>query len=83
MSVSEALNAQIVEAVDHLRNLEVARLDKLQLAVWPAAMAGDVTAVVAAARIIMARCRLLGLEGPTRLAVADPRPRTVVVPPVT
>jgi len=32
-------------------------------------MAGDVPSVIAAARCIMARCRLLGLEGPGLLAV--------------
>jgi hypothetical protein len=37
--VSEALKTQTVEAVEQLRNLEVERLDKLQLALWPAVMA--------------------------------------------
>ena len=34
--------AQSVEAVEQLPSLNVARLDKLQGAVWPAAMAADV-----------------------------------------
>ena len=80
--VSEALKTQTVEAVEELRSLEVERLDKLQLALWPAAMAGDVPSVIAATRIIMARCHLLGLEGPGLLGVENPGSRTVVVPPV-
>ena len=79
--ISEALKAQNVEAVEQLRNLEVARLDKLQLAMWAAAMAGDVHAASVVTRIIVTRCRLLGLEGPNVLAVDAMKPRTLVVPP--
>jgi Homeodomain-like domain len=77
--VSDALNSQTVEAVDELRSLEVARLDTLQLALWPAATEGDVQAVSTITRIIMARSRLLGLQGRGPLK-ADPRTRTVVDP---
>jgi hypothetical protein len=63
--VTEALKAQTVEAVEPLSNLEVARLDKVQLAVWSATMSGDVHAASVATRVIMTRCRLLGLEGPS------------------
>jgi hypothetical protein len=80
--VSEALRAHTAEAVGELRNLEVERLDSLQLAVWHKAMEGDVPSAIAAVRCIMARCRLLGLEGPSMLRAEEPRPRTLVVPPV-
>lgn len=78
--VSEALKNQTVEAVNQLRCLEVERLDRLQLALWPAAMAGDVHAASLVSRVIMDRCRLLGLVGENVFKVA--RPRTLVVPPV-
>jgi pantothenate synthetase len=81
--ISEALKAQNVEAVDQLRNLEVARLDKLQLSMWPAAMAGDVHAASVVTRIILTRCRLLGLERASVLSHDASKPRTLVVPPVT
>ena len=81
--VSEALKAQTVEAVGELRSLEVERLDNLHLAVWQKAMDGDVQSAIAVVRCIMARCRLLGLEGQGMLAVGDTRPRTLVVRPVT
>jgi len=80
--VSEALKAQTAEAVEQLRSLEVERLDKLQYAVWQRAMEGDVPSVHEAARCIMARCRLLGLDGPSVLGFEATKPRTVVVQPV-
>ena len=80
--VSEALKKQTVEAVEQLRSLEVERLDTLQHAVWQRAMNGDVPSAIAAARFIMARCRLLGLDGPSVFGVEAAMPRTLVVPPV-
>jgi len=77
--VSDALKAQTVEAVDQLRSLEVERLDKLQHAVWQRAMEGDVPSVHEAARCIMARCRLLGLDGPSVFGIEAAKARTVVV----
>jgi hypothetical protein len=81
--VSEALRAQTLEAVGELRSLEVERLDSLQSAMWQKAMDGDVPSAMAVVRCIMSRCRLLGLDGPHMLDVESPRPRTLVVPPVT
>ena len=78
--LSEALKAQTVEAVGELRSLEVERLDNLQLAVWQKAIDGDVPSAIAVVRVIMARCRLLGLDGPSLLKTKDPLPTTLVVP---
>lgn len=78
--VSDALKARTDEAVDTLRLLEEQRLDALQAALWDKAMAGDVNAAQAAIRIIISRCRLLGLDGDGLLVSAEARPRTVVVP---
>jgi hypothetical protein len=79
--VANALQAQTVEAVKELRTLEIERLDMLQVAVWQKAMAGDVPSAAVAIRVIMERCRLLGLEGAGELGV-EVSPRTLVVPPV-
>jgi hypothetical protein len=46
--------------------MELARLDALQAAVWPAAMMGDPKCVAEARATIMARAKLVGLE------LADP-----------
>jgi hypothetical protein len=81
--VSEALRTQTLEAVGELRSLEVERLNSLQSAMWQKAMDGDVPSAMAVVRCIMSRCRLLGLDGPGLLRAEVPRPRTLVVPPVT
>jgi hypothetical protein len=41
---------------------EVARLDRLQTAVWPSAMMGDPKSVDSAVKIILARAKITGLE---------------------
>lgn len=48
--------------VDQARALEVERLDRLQRALWPAAMSGDVGAVREVRQIVLARARLLGAD---------------------
>ncbi|HEY5249647.1 MAG TPA: hypothetical protein VIJ15_14475, partial [Dermatophilaceae bacterium] len=80
--VAEALKTQTAEAVHELRSLEVERLDNLQLAVWQKAMEGDVPSAFAVVRCILARCRLLGLDGPGLLRAEESRPRTLVISPV-
>lgn len=61
-TVQKALGDRVVEGVDELRALEVDRLDSLQEAAWPHAMAGDLAAFDVILRIIAARSRLLGLH---------------------
>ena len=75
--VSKALRAQTLEAVEDLRDLESERLDALQQRVWTRAMDGDVTAARTALQIIVARCRLLGLDTSAALTTSA-APRTVV-----
>ena len=78
--VAKALREQTAEAVTDLRELENARLDALQLALWDAAMTGDIKAAVAIVKIVKARVHLNGLEigqGATR---QPSTPRTFVVP---
>lgn len=65
-----------------LRDLENARLDALQLALWDAAIDGDVCAAVAVVKIVHARVHLNGLEPPRDGLEATPHaPQTLVVPP--
>ena len=78
-TVSKALASQQVEAVESMRELETARLDALQCGIWDRTMSGEVAAVQAALRIIVARCRLLGLDS-ISLIEEPTAPRTVVVP---
>ncbi len=71
--IAQALEAREANSVDLLRTLELERLDALHAAIWDAAMAGEVRAVMPLLRIIDARCRLLGLH-PQRQG-KDPKAR--------
>ena len=69
--VAKALAEQLVDGIEDLREIEVARLDVLQAALWPRVEKGEIRAVNAVLRIIDRRCRLLGLYT-TRTAVEQP-----------
>jgi orotate phosphoribosyltransferase-like protein len=80
--VAKALREQTAEAVADLRHLENARLDALQVALWDAAIDGDVSAVVAVVKIVQARVHLNGLEAAgDGVEVMPQTPRTLIVPP--
>ncbi len=72
--ISQALEAREAQDVDFLRQTETARLNAMQSALWPEAMAGDVRAAMAILHIIEARCRMWGLleKAPVRGA-KDPK----------
>jgi len=76
--IKTAQATQLTGAVEEHLDIEVSRLNALQAAVWPAAMSGDLHALVVAARIIDARCRLLGLIGPAPKRTACQQPQTLV-----
>lgn len=72
-AVTGALREHVPENVEELRRLEGARLDALQVALWPQAMAGDAAAVRAVVRICERRARLFGLDAPLQVEVVDDR----------
>jgi hypothetical protein len=57
-------NRFIRPKLEDLRDMELDRLDRLQMGVWPKALNGDIRALDAVLRIIDRRARLLGLEAP-------------------
>ncbi|HSP36545.1 MAG TPA: hypothetical protein VLR26_02200 [Frankiaceae bacterium] len=59
--------AQRERDIQSFRQMEQGRLELLLGAVWAKAMEGDVPSVLAAARIIETRSRLLGLDVPSPL----------------
>ena len=66
-AVAQALSERLVDGIDELRALEVARLDAMQAALWPPQVeAGDTRASMTVIRIIDRRCRLLGLDATKR-----------------
>ncbi|GAA1431829.1 hypothetical protein GCM10009601_51650 [Streptomyces thermospinosisporus] len=69
-AVNEALKNHLKEMgqnLDELRTVEIARLDRLQAALWPKAMKGDTKAADSVARIVAQRCKLQGVEPPTKI----------------
>jgi hypothetical protein len=56
------------QPADELREAEIDRLDRLQLAVWPRAMNGDNSSIVTILRIMERRAKLLGLDMPVKIA---------------
>lgn len=75
-AVQDSLNSRISEAVTDYRELELARLDALQAAHWPQAVAGSVRSADLVLRVMDRRMKLLGLDQPRR---PDDRPRCLVV----
>lgn len=51
------------------RRLELAKLDRLEMAAWPAALTGDDRAQGTILRCVSMRSKLLGLEAPAQLDV--------------
>lgn len=56
------------QPADELREAEIDRLDRLQLAIWPKAMNGDNTSITTILRIMERRAKLLGLDMPVKIA---------------
>ena len=75
-AVQDSLNSRIAEAVTEYRELELARLDALQAAHWPQAIAGSVRSADLVLRVIDRRTKLLGLDQPR---IQDDRPQSLVV----
>jgi hypothetical protein len=63
-AVLAGLRATLQEPADAVRALELERCDRLQAALWPAALQGDVAAVAGVLRILDRRARYLGLDAP-------------------
>lgn len=59
------------ELVAEYREVELGRLDALQARHWPAAMAGDLKAAEFVLKVSAQRSRLLGLNVPEKVIVAE------------
>ena len=76
--VQKILARHEAELVDELRALELARLDHLQAAFYPAATSGDVKAAEMVLKVMAARCRLLQLDRMTAETSSTPEDHVVV-----
>jgi hypothetical protein len=71
--------AAVEQSDDHRRQaleLELARLDQLQSAYYPAAMAGDILAATFVLNVIARRCTIMGFDKPDDRVAQS---RTVVI----
>ena len=55
------------QPADELRETELDRVDRLQLALWPKAMKGDNASINTIVRLMERRARLLGLDTPIKI----------------
>ena len=62
-----AIKRTMQQPADELRDAELDRIDRLQLAAWPKAMKGDERSILVIVRLMERRAKLLGLDAPTRI----------------
>lgn len=62
-----AIKRVMQQPVEELRTQELDRLDRLQLATWPAAMKGDTRAILTIVRLMERRAKLVGLDKPIKI----------------
>ena len=60
--IDKALVDTVREPADHLRALELQRLDELQKAYWKNALLGDIQAAMYVLRVLESRRKLVGLD---------------------
>ena len=70
-AVMAALQRSALEPADEVRMLEMERLNRLLLAVWPKAIEGEERAIDRALKIMEQRAKLLGLVGTGRPRATD------------
>lgn len=71
-AVLRALDRVEAESVQEYRELENARLDRAQAAIWTQVVAGDIKAVLAFLRLSARRARMNGLDAPQAVTVSTP-----------
>jgi hypothetical protein len=62
-----AIKRTMQQPADELREQELDRIDRLQVAIWPAAMKGDTRAVLTIVRLMERRAKLTGLDMPIKI----------------
>ncbi len=78
--VRKALASQLSETVEEHRTLAYSRLERLLASAWGKAREGDLAAVNACLKVVMAEARLMGLfDGGTSGGHGTREPETVVI----
>lgn len=68
-AILTAMRKAIQEPADDVRQLELARLDRMQAGVWAAAITGDAASIVAVLKIMARRALYLGLDAPVKVDI--------------
>lgn len=71
MAVKRALEEIVREPAEDVLKLELERLDRLMLGVWPQARDGSFPAIDRVLRIMQQRASLLGIDVRTTMAIED------------
>lgn len=61
-AVMAAIRTRVSESARQVRDMELARLDQMLMALWPAVRRGDPRATDSALKVMERRARLLGLD---------------------
>lgn len=67
MAYKRAMKRTLQQPANELREQELDRLDRLQLAAWPQAMKGHINSIAVIIRLMERRARLLGLDTPIKI----------------
>jgi hypothetical protein len=67
LAYKRAMKRTLQQPADEIRNTEIDRIDRMQLALWPKAMAGDTPSINTIVRLMERRARLLGLDMPVKI----------------
>jgi AraC-like DNA-binding protein len=67
LAYKRAIKRTMQQPADELREQELDRIDRLQLALWPKAMKGDNASINTIIRLMERRARLLGLDTPIKI----------------
>ena len=62
-----AIKRTMQQPADELREQELDRVDRFQLAAWPNAMKGDTKSIMTIVKLMERRARLLGLDTPIKI----------------
>lgn len=69
-AVESALKATLQEPADAVRAIELSRLDRMIMAIWPQATKGSYEAIDRVLKIMVRRADYLGIDAPKEIKVA-------------
>jgi hypothetical protein len=69
-AIDSAIRRMLQEPAEKVRAYELARLDRLLMAIWPAAIRGDLQAIRRALDIMERRAKYLGLDAPAKVDIS-------------